>query len=104
MESSRSGRRWHGATMRSYRVSAPIGASVALQLQAGLDGFLAVEKHLLVKRGLFSSARRRQPYSWEMKNETAAEVMSIELQLVLAGSSGTVIIAVQATHRWRGLR
>jgi 4-hydroxy-tetrahydrodipicolinate synthase len=49
-------------------------ALVALQLQAGLDGFLAVEKHLMVKRGLFASARRRKPYGWELDTETAAEV------------------------------
>jgi 4-hydroxy-tetrahydrodipicolinate synthase len=58
----------------AYRVSFPIGAIVALQLQAGLDGFLAIEKHLMVKRGLFPSARRRRPYGWEMDPETAAEV------------------------------
>lgn len=59
---------------RAYRVSYPIGAIVALQLQAGLDGFLAIEKYLLVKRGIFSSAKRREPYSWELDTETAAEV------------------------------
>jgi 4-hydroxy-tetrahydrodipicolinate synthase len=58
----------------AYRLSAPIAAIVALQLQAGLDGFLAIEKHLLVRRGIFSSTRRRQPYSWELDAETAAEV------------------------------
>lgn len=58
----------------AYRISFPVGAIVALQLQAGLDGFLAVEKHLMVKRGLFPSARRRRPYGWEMDAETAAEV------------------------------
>src|SRR5262245_25017762 len=40
----------------AYRAYYPICAIVALQLQAGLDGFLAIEKHLLVKRGIFSSA------------------------------------------------
>jgi 4-hydroxy-tetrahydrodipicolinate synthase len=45
-----------------------------MQLQAGLDGFLAVEKYLMVKRGLFPSARRRRPYGWELDSETAAEV------------------------------
>jgi len=58
----------------AYRVSLPVGAIVALQLQAGLDGFLAVEKYLMVKRGLFPSARRRRPYGWELDAETAAEV------------------------------
>jgi 4-hydroxy-tetrahydrodipicolinate synthase len=58
----------------AYRVSHPISAMVALQLQAGLDGFLAIEKHLLVKRGIFQSIRRRRPYNWELDAETAAEI------------------------------
>jgi 4-hydroxy-tetrahydrodipicolinate synthase len=58
----------------AYQISFPIGGLVALQLQAGLDGFLAIEKHLLVRRGIFSSSRRREPYSWELDVETAAEV------------------------------
>jgi 4-hydroxy-tetrahydrodipicolinate synthase len=58
----------------AYRTYFPVCAIVALQLQAGLDGFLAVEKYLMVKRGLFPSARRRKPYGWELDAETAAEV------------------------------
>lgn len=58
----------------AYRLSFPIGAIVALELQAGLDGFLAVEKHLMHRRGLFPSTRRRQPHGWELDAETAAEV------------------------------
>lgn len=57
-----------------YRLYFPICAIVALQLQAGLDGFLAIEKHLLVRRGIFATPRRRQPYNWELDHETAAEV------------------------------
>jgi dihydrodipicolinate synthase/N-acetylneuraminate lyase len=57
-----------------YRVYYPICAIVALQLQAGLDGFLAIEKNLLVKRGIFPSDRRRKPYAWDLDAETAAEV------------------------------
>jgi 4-hydroxy-tetrahydrodipicolinate synthase len=57
-----------------YRLYYPICAIVALQLQAGLDGFLAIEKHLLVRQGLFTTASRRQPNSWELDRETAAEV------------------------------
>lgn len=70
---------------RAYRISYPIGAIVALQLQAGLDGFLAIEKYLLVKRGIFSSAKRREPYAWELDAETAAEVdrLFVRLQQVL---------------------
>lgn len=57
-----------------YRVYYPICAIVALQLQAGLDGFLAIEKHLLVKRGIFAQATRRRPHSWDLDSETADEV------------------------------
>jgi len=41
-----------------YRVYFPICALVALQMQAGLDGFLAIEKYILVKRGLFTVEER----------------------------------------------
>jgi len=58
----------------AYRLYAPICAIVALQLQAGLDGFLAIEKYLMVQRGIFKTARRRGPYNWELDDETAAEV------------------------------
>lgn len=58
----------------AYRLYFPICALVALQLQAGLDGFLAIEKYLLVKRGLFTTAERRVPYSWSLDPETQREV------------------------------
>jgi 4-hydroxy-tetrahydrodipicolinate synthase len=57
-----------------YRIYFPICAIVALQMQAGLDGFLAIEKYILVKRKLFASARRRVPYAWSLDDETRAEV------------------------------
>lgn len=70
----------------AYRLYYPICAIVALQLQAGLDGFLAIEKDLLVKRGVFPSARRRMPYSWDLDTETGAEVdrLFTRLQRALA--------------------
>jgi 4-hydroxy-tetrahydrodipicolinate synthase len=63
-----------GDEEKAYRIYFPICAIVALQMQAGLDGFLAVEKHLMHKRGLFPNTRRRRPYGWELDAETAAEV------------------------------
>ncbi len=57
-----------------YRIYFPVCAIVALQLQAGLDGFLAIEKYLMVKRGLFTSTRQRQPVAWELDDETRTEV------------------------------
>lgn len=64
----------HGDDETAYRVYYPICALVALQLQAGLDGFLAIEKYLLHQRGLFATDRRRRPYAWSLDRETQAEV------------------------------
>jgi 4-hydroxy-tetrahydrodipicolinate synthase len=63
-----------GDETAAYRIYFPLCAIIALQMQAGLDGFLAVEKYLLVKRGLFPSDRRRQPNAWTLDSETATEV------------------------------
>jgi 4-hydroxy-tetrahydrodipicolinate synthase len=59
---------------RIYQLSLPLGALVALQLQGGLDGFLAIEKHLLMRRGIFKSAIQAPPVKWELDSETRAEV------------------------------
>jgi len=63
-----------GDESRIYRLSLPICALTALQLQAGLDGFLAIEKYLLQKRGIFRNTLRIRPYSWELDRETCEEV------------------------------
>ena len=63
-----------GDDERAYRIYFPICALVALQLQAGLDGFLAVEKYVLHRRGLFATTRRRRPFGWEIDDETREEV------------------------------
>jgi 4-hydroxy-tetrahydrodipicolinate synthase len=69
---------WHalqsGDESRIYELSLPISAITALQLQAGLDGFLAIEKYLLKKRGLFKNTLRVEPFGWELDSETCAEV------------------------------
>ena len=64
----------HHDDSTAYRIYFPICALVALQLQAGLDGFLAIEKYILVKRGLFTTDRRREPNSWNLDPETQSEV------------------------------
>ena len=58
----------------AYRTHLPLTAIVALQMQAGLDGFLAIEKHLLRRRGLFQNEHRREPIRWRLDLETAQEV------------------------------
>ena len=57
---------------RSYRISAPLSALVALQ--TSLDAFLAVEKHLLLKQGIFKNEIVRGPRSFCLDPETRAEV------------------------------
>ncbi len=59
---------------RTYQLALPIGALVALQLQAGLDGFIAIEKYLLKQRGIFHNTRQRQPVTWQLDAETQREV------------------------------
>lgn len=70
---------------RIYQLSLPISALVALQLQAGLDGFLAIEKYLLKKRGIFPNTLQIQPTAWSIDAETQAEVdrLFARLQAVL---------------------
>ena len=72
----------------AYSIYYPICAIVILQLQAGLDGFLAIEKYLMVKRGLWNSDRRRAPFGWSLDLETAYEVDRLFAQLQQRLQSG----------------
>lgn len=63
-----------GDEERIYQLSLPICAIVALQIQGGLDGFLAIEKYLLQKRGLFNNTLQIKPVGWSLDPETKAEV------------------------------
>ena len=63
-----------GDDATAYRIYFPVCALVALQLQAGLDGFLAIEKYLLHQQGLFATDRRRHPYAWSLDEETRREI------------------------------
>jgi 2-keto-3-deoxy-L-arabinonate dehydratase len=81
-----------GDEWRIYQLSLPISALVALELQAGLDGFLAIEKYLLVKRGLFDNAIQMPPISWELDPETRAEVdrLFARIQSVVRNDTGNL--------------
>jgi 4-hydroxy-tetrahydrodipicolinate synthase len=54
------------------RISMPLTALIALQ--TSLDGFLAVEKYVLVKRGIFKNALVRGPVGYMLDEETRREV------------------------------
>ncbi|MFI4876204.1 MAG: dihydrodipicolinate synthase family protein [Blastopirellula sp. JB062] len=61
-----------GDQKRIYQLSLPISAIVAAQ--HNLDAFLAIEKHLLVRQGVFKNRIVRGPVAYRVDPETIAEV------------------------------
>ncbi|MBI3466874.1 MAG: dihydrodipicolinate synthase family protein [Planctomycetes bacterium] len=61
-----------GEQQRIDQIYPPLCALVSLQ--TGLDGFLAIEKYLLVKQGVFVSDRVRGPVGYRMDELTRSEV------------------------------
>lgn len=59
-------------TERVDTINGPLTALISML--NSLDAFIAVEKHLLVKQGVFSSARVRGPVGFRLDHETTAEV------------------------------
>jgi 4-hydroxy-tetrahydrodipicolinate synthase len=55
-----------------------------ISLQTSLDAFLAIEKHLLVKQGIFKNTRVRGPVGYVLDDETRDEVDRLFEQLKLA--------------------
>jgi len=61
-----------GDERRAYRISLPVSSLIAVQ--QSLDAFLAVEKHLLVRQGVFRNAIVRGPVGYTLDEETRREV------------------------------
>jgi 4-hydroxy-tetrahydrodipicolinate synthase len=61
-----------GDERRVYQISPLVGAIVAMQ--SSLDAFLAVEKHLLLRQGIFRNTIVRGPVGYRLDDETRAEV------------------------------
>ncbi len=57
---------------RAYEVYEPLCSLVALENT--LDSYLAIEKHLLVKQGIFKNEIVRGPRAFKLDDETRAEV------------------------------
>jgi dihydrodipicolinate synthase/N-acetylneuraminate lyase len=68
-----------GDDQRIYQLSLPISALIAIQ--NSLDAFLAVEKYLLVKRGIFKNRIVRGPVGYTLDEETRGEVDRLFAQL-----------------------
>lgn len=60
-----------GDTDRAYRIAPLVVALNALG--TGLDGYLAIEKHLLVRRGVLPNARVRGPVAFTLDPDSRAE-------------------------------
>ena len=61
-----------GDDRRIYQVSLPISSLIAVQ--NSLDAFLAIEKYLLVKQGIFTSALVRGPVGYTLDEQTRHEI------------------------------
>jgi 4-hydroxy-tetrahydrodipicolinate synthase len=73
-----------GDQRRVDAINGPLSALISLQ--TSLDAFIAVEKHLLVRQGVFTSARVRGPVGYRLDPETTAEV---ERLVDLLGAAAT---------------
>ena len=69
-----------GDEQRAHRLSLPLVSLVALQ--NSLDAFLAVEKHLLVKQGVFENSLVRGPVSYQLDEPTRNEVDRLFAELM----------------------
>lgn len=61
-----------GDLKRASRIHGPLSSLISIQ--TSLDGFLAVEKHLLVRQGIFQNELVRGPRSFVLDKETRNEV------------------------------
>jgi dihydrodipicolinate synthase/N-acetylneuraminate lyase len=61
-----------GDQPRIDSINGPLCALISLQ--TSLDAFIAVEKHLLVRQGVFTNAAVRGPVGYRLDPETTAEV------------------------------
>lgn len=61
-----------GDTVKADRIHGPLAALVSMQ--TSLDAFLAVEKHLLVRQGIFKNTLVRGPVGFCLDEETKREV------------------------------
>ena len=61
-----------GNQRRVDAINGPLTSLVSMQ--SGLDAFVAVEKHLLVRQGVFKSPRVRGPVGYRLDPETTTEV------------------------------
>jgi 4-hydroxy-tetrahydrodipicolinate synthase len=67
---------WNALSANDYDGAYAISAHLAplISLQTSLDAYIAIEKHLLVRQGIFGSDRCRGPVAFTLDAETRDEV------------------------------
>lgn len=75
-----------GEAETADRIHGPLAALISLQ--TSLDAFLAVEKHLLVRQGIFQNTLVRGPVGFRLDDETRKEVDRLFDRLIEATRSG----------------
>jgi len=70
-----------GDNDRAYEIYFPLAAIIILQTPS-LDAYLAIEKYLLVKQGIFKNQRVRQPTAYDIDTHTSAEIDRLYARLV----------------------
>ena len=69
-----------GNESRIYKISFPLSSFISIL--TSLDAFLTIEKHILVKRGIFKNTIIRKPCSYKLDSETNNEVDLIFNKLI----------------------
>lgn len=70
---------------KADRIHGPLAALVSMQ--TSLDGFLAVEKHLLVRQGIFKNTLVRGPVSFRIDEETKREADRLFDRMIAAAEA-----------------
>jgi 4-hydroxy-tetrahydrodipicolinate synthase len=71
-----------GDERAAYRIWLPLAALVSLQ--HSLDAFLAIEKHLLVRQGVFQNSLVRGPVGYTLDDQTRGEANRLFAMLLAA--------------------
>jgi 4-hydroxy-tetrahydrodipicolinate synthase len=81
---------WHalnsGDFPRAYQIAGPL--TLLLSLQTSLDSYVAIEKHLLVRQGVFPSSRMRGPVA-DVLDAPGREEADRLIDLLRAAVDGT---------------
>ena len=76
-----------GDTAKADRIHGPLAAVISMQ--TSLDAFLAVEKHLLVRQGIFKNALVRGPVGFQLDEGTRHEVDRLFDRMIEAAQQTT---------------